>query len=295
MGILRAVTGSIESVLREQWREVFSCDALPEDVLLIRAKKRVSARSANNDPNDQIVTNGSLLFVAEGQCLIVTSQGKVVTCCQKSGPYVFVDPTHPGGVKGFARDVWQRVGFGGAPVQPITHRVYYLNMKESFGNRFCTPSPIPYAARDDRIGLDITVGLRLRGTYSYRVADPEKLYRSIIAGGNGDFTRRRLNGQLESELLFALQVALSKAAQSEMRLYRLSEQMPVLSESVRERLKEPLFARWGIEIISLTFDPPEIPDAAEAKMLQYSAVLKDPTPSEGERGTSPFSRSDSSV
>ena len=65
MGIIRAITGAAGSVLKEQWLEYFSCDALDSETLIRRGVKRIGARSENTRTDDNIITNGSILSVAQ--------------------------------------------------------------------------------------------------------------------------------------------------------------------------------------------------------------------------------------
>ena len=74
MGLLKAVHGAVGSVLEEQWKEFFVCDALRDDTLLVRAHKHIGKYSANTRKDDDVLTNGSVLSVADGQCVLVVKQ-----------------------------------------------------------------------------------------------------------------------------------------------------------------------------------------------------------------------------
>ncbi len=275
MGIIRATLDAAHSVLQEQWKEAFYCDALNETVLISRGRKRTGPRSANTRQDDRIITNGSLLSVADGQGVVVVSQGKVIDVCTEPGPHIFADENHPGGVKGYFRDVWQRIGFGGGDVQPITHAVYYVNMKESVGNRFITPAPVPVALGDASLGVSIDASVLCDGVYSYRITEPATFYRaahSVV----GSITRDRLNRQIESELLGALQAALTTLVTEGMRPSDLPEAAPQLAERVQTALTAKILPRFGIEIASVGISSLYVLDAAMIAELQAHAVLKDP-------------------
>ncbi len=276
MGIIKATLSAAKNVLEEQWREYFVCDALGDSVLLLRGHKRVGARSANTRMDDGVITNGSLLSVADGQAVIVVSQGKVMDVCMEPGTHVFMDPNHPGGVDGYIKDVWKRVGFGGGDVQPVQHRVYYVNTKEMTGNRFETPAPVPVRAKDAAIGLDMDASVLCRGVYSYRVTDPERLYRALTGNIGDVYLRNRLNGQLQALLLTALQTALFDLTEEGIRPSQLPGRVPALREALKARFTDLTQAQYGITIVSVAIEALYVVDAAMIQELQAHAVLKDP-------------------
>ena len=275
MGILSAVGASLKNVLQEQWREVFFCDALDENTLLVRARKQVSARSGNTQQDDRIVSDGSVLFVADGQAVLVLSQGKVVDVCTAPGKHIFHDPTHPGGIAGFFRDVSDRIAFGG-DVQPRTHRVYYVNTKECPGNRFQTPAPIPLNLGDARLALDLDASVSCDGVYSFRITDPAVFYKAVSGNIEGAYTRIRLLSTLDSLLLTALQYELIAQVRGGIRPSALPECAVALAEAVRDRLTALTEPQYGIAIVSLAFGSLQVCDAAMIAALQAHATLQDP-------------------
>ena len=165
MGILKAAVTAAHSVKEEMWREFFCCDTMTDDVILLRGVKRVSKYSANTREDDNMLTNGSILSVADGQCVLVVKQGKVIDFCQEPGEHVFEDPEQAG-LKGYFREVCRRIAFGGGDIQPTVYRVYYMNTKEITGLSFQTREPVPFRVRDEKTGLDLDSGLRLSGCFS---------------------------------------------------------------------------------------------------------------------------------
>lgn len=276
MGILRAVLSSADAVLQEQWREFFLCDALDAETLIVRGIKHVGERSVNTNPNDNIITNGSILSVADGQCVLVVSQGKVIDVCSEPGEHLFEDPSHPGGLNGFVKDVWMRVGFGGGDVQPIRHRIYYINTKESTGNRF-GPGTFALAVRDEAIGADLDLTVEVSGVYSYRVADPAALYKQIVGNIERAYQRTALNTTVSALLLSVIPEALSSLTSSGIRPHQLPACTGALRDAVLARVQEPLLSRYGLEIVSLAFDPLTVTDLRTLQGAQQAAILRDPT------------------
>ena len=87
MGLIKAITAAAGSVLADQWKEYFYCDSLPENVLVRKGKKRVSSRSSNTKGSDNIISSGSVIAVADGQCMIIVDQGKIAEICAEPGEF----------------------------------------------------------------------------------------------------------------------------------------------------------------------------------------------------------------
>ncbi len=277
MGLIRAVAGAMDSVLQEQWKEFISCDAMGQEILLRRAHKTISDGGANSRRNDNVLTNGSLLVVADGQCVIVTSQGRIVDVCSEPGEHIFIDPNRPGGVKGFFRDVWERVGFGGEDVQPVTHRVYYVNLLEIMGNPFVTPAPIPFRISDKNIPVDADLSVMIEGMYSYRVSDPVKLYKAMTGNVASAYSRSGLQRPMTSALLTALQSALPRLGDSGLRPHSLPEHIPELTKALRDAMEKGWAGEHGLELCSIAVSSLKVMNAAGITVLQRVAVFRDPT------------------
>lgn len=277
MGIIKAAAGAAKSVLAEQWKEYFSCNALGDDVLLKRGYKRVGKRSANTRKDDGIITNGSLIAVHDGQAVIVVSQGKIIDVCSEPGEHVFIDENHPGGIGGYFKDVLNRISFGGGDIQPLTHRLFYINLLEQTGNRFITPAPIPLRAGDDRIGISADLSLICGGVYSYRITDPSVFYRAVAGNAETVYTGRRIRKQIDSLLLTCLQTLVSGwYGEESPRPASIPEILPELREALRQALTRETGLHYGIEIVSIAFESFYLLDAGLIQELQAHAVLKDP-------------------
>ena len=275
MGIIRAITSSFRSVAKEQWKEAFFMDALPVDILMARGHKHVSDRSTNDRKDDEVISNGSLLSVADGQALVVVSHQKVVDVVTEPGEHEFIDPDRPAGPVGYFRDVLDRVGFGGGDIQPHRHRVYYINTKECHGNAFETPAPVLIRVRDDNMDADFDLSVSLAGVYSYRVEDPAALYRAI---GNvaERFEREKLKPQLDAEIIAALGTAVGELFQSGLRPHELPKHTNDLAAAAASAIKESFLRRFGLGMLSIAFDKLVIEEIWMLKNAQRAAILRDP-------------------
>jgi len=286
MGLIHAALGAAGGVMADQWREYFYCEALPEDVLAVKGKKRADRRSANTKGSDNIITNGSVLAVADGQCMLIVEQGKVADICAEPGEYTYDSSTEPslfyGDLKsGLIEQVFANIGkrftFGGQA--PNDQRIYYVNTKELVGNKYGTASPVPFRVVDRNIGLDLDTALRCFGEYSFRITNPILFYTNVCGNVEGVYTRDRLEGQMRTELLTALQPALAKISGMGVRY----SEIPAHTKELAAALNEELSADWrdkrGIEIVSFGISSMKLSDEDEKliKELQRNATMRDPS------------------
>lgn len=285
MGLVKAAVGATGGTLADQWKEYFYCEALPVDVLAVKGRKRVSGRSSNTKGTDNVITGGSVIAIADGQCMLIVEQGKVVDVCAEPGEYVYDAGTEPslftGDLSSGISEVFQSIGkrfvFGGEP--PKDQRVYYFNVKEIIGNKYGTPSPVPFRVVDERAGIDIDIAIRCFGEYSYKVVNPLLLYANVCGNFADEYNRSEIDSQLKSELLTALQPAFAKVSSMGIRY----SELPGKTRELAAVLKEELSAQWrdyrGIEIEQVGVSSVKADEADEKmiKEMQRSAAFKDPT------------------
>ena len=283
MGLIKAISGAVTGVLADQWKEYFYCEAIPADVLAVRGKKRVSAKSSNKG-NDNSISNGSIIAVADGQCMLIVEQGKVVDVCAEPGEYTYDMSTEPSIFTGNLGDsivevfkqVCKRFTFGGEP--PKDQRVYYFNTKELIGNKYGTPSPVPFRVVDERAGIDIDIAIKCFGEYSYKVSNPLLFYTNVCGNVTRDYNRSEIDSQLKSELLTALQPAFARISAMGIRYSAL----PGHTTELANVLNDELSAKWrdlrGIEIVSFGVNSVKASEEDEAmiKEMQKNAAYKDP-------------------
>ena len=284
MGLIKAALGSVGGVLADQWKEYFYCDALDSDVLVVRGQKRQSGRGSNKG-SDNVISNGSVIAVADGQCMIIVDQGKIAELCAEPGEFRYDASSEPsifaGSLGDGLGDVFKAIGkrftFGGEI--PKEQRVYYFNTKELVGNKYGTPSPVPFRVVDQRAGIDIDIGIRCFGEYSYRVCNPILFYTNVCGNVNEPYTRDRIDNQLKTELLTALQPAFAKISDMGIRYSSL----PGHTVEIADALNEVLSAKWrdlrGLEIVSFGVSSVKASEEDEKmlKELQRNAAFRDPT------------------
>ena len=256
MGLLKAALGAAGSALGDQWKVYFYCDAIPETVLAVKGRKRVSGRSSNTRGSDNLITNGSLIAVADGQCMMIVEQGKVVEFTAEPGEFTYDTSTEPtvfaGDLGSSILETFKTVGkrftFGGDTAKD--QRVYYFNLKELVGNKYGTPSPVPFRVVDSNIGLDVDISIRCFGEYSYRISDPLLFYTNVCGNFADSFDRAQLDGQLKTELLTALQPAFARISEMGIRYSALPGHTLELADALNEVLSKKWRDLRGIEIVS---------------------------------------------
>lgn len=284
MGLIKAGIGAVGGVLADQWKEFFYCEAMDSDVLVTKGSKRSGKRSSNTKGEDNIITNGSVIAVAGGQCMIIVDQGKVVDLCAQPGEYVYDTSTEPSiftgdlneGIAKTFETIGKRFTFGGDTGKD--QRVYYFNTKELMDNKFGTATPIPFRVVDRNIGLDIDVSVRCNGVYSYRIADPILFYTNVCGNVSSEFTRDQLDSQLKSEFLTALQPAFAKISALEIRPSAIPGHVMELADALNESLARKWSELRGLVVVSVGINqvtlPPE--DSEMIKQAQRSALMRDP-------------------
>ena len=285
MGLIRAALGSAGGVLADQWKEYFYCEAIPANILAVKGQKRASGRSSNVRGSDNIISNGSIIAVADGQCMIIVEQGKVVDLCAVPGEYTYDTSTEPSLFSGDLSEnigavfsnIGKRFTFGGEA--PKDQRVYYFNTKELIGNKYGTPSPVPFRVVDQRAGIDIDISLRCFGEYAYRITNPLLFYTNVCGNVESAYDRSQIEGQLKTELLTALQPAFARISEMGIRYSAL----PGHTQELSEVLNEVLSAKWrdlrGLEIVSLGVSSVKASEEDEQmiKEMQRNAAFMDPT------------------
>lgn len=285
MGLIKAALGATGGVLADQWKEFFYCEAMDKEVMVKKGQKRVGGRSSNTKGSDNIISNGSGIAVADGQCMIIVEQGKIVEVCAEPGEFTYDNSTEPSifagslgeSIKQTFKTIGKRFAFGGDTGKD--QRIYYFNTKELIDNKFGTPSPIPFRVVDSKIGLDIDVSVRCSGVYSYKIADPLLFYTNVCGNVEQEYTRDELDSQLKTEFISALQPAFGRLSELELR----PNQIVTHNTDLEAAMNTALSAKWGelrgLKVVSIALGSVTLPDedAEMIKQAQRTAIMRDPT------------------
>jgi len=282
MGILKVGISAASSVLADQWREYFYCPSLDADVLVKKGENRKSKRGFNTKGSDNLISNGSIIAINEGQCMIIVDQGTIVEVCAEAGEFVYDTSTEPSIFYGDLKEsivesfkqFGRRVSMGGDTGKD--QRVYFFNTKEILGNKYGTANPVPFRVVDANIGLDIDISIRCHGEHSYRIVDPILFYKNVCGNVSGEYTRDRIDSQLKSELLTALQPAFAKISAMGIRYSSLPGHTAEMADALNEVLSDKWEGKYGIVISSFGVNSVKASEEDEKmiKELQRNATFR---------------------
>lgn len=285
MGLIKAALGAAGGNLADQWIDFFTCDALPADVLVCKGQKQSSSRSSNKKGSDNVITDGSGIVVADGQCMIIVEQGKVIEICAEAGMYTYRSDLAPtifmgtdleASVRTTFDDMVKRFKMGGATGKE--QRVYYFNTKELMDNKFGTANPIPFRVVDANVGLDIDLSVRCNGIYSYKIVDPILFYTNVCGNVESEFTREDIDAQLKTEFISALQPAFGQLSGLGIR----PNQIVMHNTELEQAMNSILSAKWaqtrGLKVVSVAIGSVTLPEEDQQllKNTQAAAAFKDP-------------------
>ena len=285
MGLITAAKETVSKLLGDQWREYFYCESLSNDTLAVKGIKRVSSGSSNKNGTDNIISNGAIIAVADGQCMMIVQQGAIVEFSAEPGEFVWDSSTEPSifygklgqNLKATWETVKKRFTLGGDAGND--QRVYYFNTKEIIGNKYGTASPVPFRVVDQRARIDMDISIKCFGEYSYKLADPMLFYKNVCGNISRTYTKDEIDSQLKSEFLTALQPAFAKISDMGIRYSSL----PGHTEDMANALNDVLSNKWrelrGIEIVSVGVNSVKASEEDEAiiKEMQRNAAFTDPT------------------
>lgn len=284
MGLISTALDIAKTAAADQWRDYFYCESLSANVLIQKGEKRVVKRAFGSKGSDNIISNGSIIAINEGQAMIIVDQGKIVEFSAEAGEFLYDTSTEPSifygdlseNIKDTFKQLGKRIAFGGTP--PKDQRIYYFNTKEIPGNKYGTPAPIPFRVIDQNIGLDIDISIRTNGEYSYRIIDPILFYTNVSGNVQEQYKRQEIEAQLRSELLTALQPAFAKISAQGIRYSALPGHTMELAQVLNEVLSEKWLQRRGIKIVEFGMNTVNASEEDELmiKQLQRNAVLRDP-------------------
>lgn len=285
MGLIKAGIGALGGTLADQWKEFFYCESMPKEVLVTKGQKQISGRSSNTKGNDNIISNGSGIAVADGQCMIIVEQGKIVEVCAEPGEFTYDTSTEPSifarnlgeSIKQSFMTLGKRFTYGGDTGKD--QRVYYFNTKELIDNKFGTPNPIPFRVVDSKIGLDLDVSVRCSGVYSYKIADPLLFYANVCGNVEQEYCREELDSQLKTEFVSALQPAFGRLSDLELRPNQIVTHNTELENAMNTALSEKWGKLRGLKVVSIALGSVTLPeeDAEMIKQAQRTAIMRDPT------------------
>ena len=283
MGLIRVATDATLSTMTDTWKYYFACDALDNDTLVLKGIKKGSKSFFKKSVEDNYITDGSGIVVADGQCMLIVDDGVVSEVCIEPGLYTFdshsatsfFDNSFKEGLNDTFDEIVSR--FGSAGISRKDSRIYYFNTKEILGNKFATSTPIPFRIIDKNIGLDVDISIRCNGEYSFKIINPLLFYKNVCGDDVDNYNKETLIIQMKTEFLNALQLSLAKIVMDDVRYSEVPLHIRELCDVLHEKLSSKWVANRGIKIISLAINSLTLANEGEdmVKNLQKNKVFTD--------------------
>ncbi len=267
MGLIRAAVQAGSSTLADQWKEYFQVDSMSADQLVVKAHKITKGK--NNRGSDEIISNGSVVAVGDGQVALIVEDGKIVEFCAEPGRFVWDESATPsmfcgGFFKGLIdsfKEFGERFTFGGD--RSRTQRVYFVNTKEIMDNKFGTTTPMMY---DDPYYRTVLY-IRYFGQFSFRIVDPIKFFTSISGAVGEIYTKENMLGMCRDEFMTALDSALAQLSADGIKFSQIPMKQREIAKYMSDTLDEEWTARRGLDVVSVAIAK-VTPDDDSKKRIQ---------------------------
>lgn len=269
MGLIKSIVNATTGTLGDQWVDFITCESMPVDILLAKGTRPSQKKSGNKKYSEDIITSGSKINVADGQCMLICENGAIVDFCAEPGQYVYDTALQPSLLSGGFNDLYatfQQIGkrflAGGAPTDQQV--VYYINTKEIIGNKIGFGN-IPF--RDSE--FQFTMKVQGFGQYSFKITNPLLFYKNVVGNISDTYTRDDLTSQMKSEVIAAMQPALGKIAAQRIAYDQLINYPVQIGKALNDELSNEWSEIRGLEIVKLSIESITVDDASAKKIEQF--------------------------
>lgn len=278
MGILDAALDSIGGVLADQWQDVITAGPFDEHTVVVPGIRKNSQNGrGNNRGADDIISNGSVIFVPENTAAFVFSQSGIEQVITSPGGFEYrdgeatlfdaQDRREKGIGKILVDQAAERIRFSG--MSPEEKRVAFVNLREIRGLKFGTRGPLAY--NDLFYGTDLEVFAY--GSFSVQVSDAELFVRNFVPANVSAYSLDdpQAREQLLSELLHSF-VAAVNALSSEFRVSQLPSQTNAIARQISSEQDNAgsWEERFGLRLRSLAIENIEFSDESRELVRQFS-------------------------
>lgn len=254
MGIIKAALNAVGGALADSWLEVVEPAPMGENTCIVPGQLITqNGKSQNKKGSSNIVSNGSIIHVYDGQFMILTDGGKIVDFTAEPGYFKVDNSSMPSLFTGqfgdSIKEAFNRVRFGGVPSQ--AQKVFYINMQEMKNIKFGTANPVNYF--DNFYNAELFI--RAHGTYSVHVTDPMKFYEQVIPRSaitnNESVEFQSLNQQYCDEFIEALGAAINQYSADGNRISFITSKSRELGKYMSNTLDEEWNQLRGMEVVSV--------------------------------------------
>lgn len=268
MGLIKAAVNAIESTLHDQWKDAIRCEDMANNVLMVK-----------KTTDTGVISNGSTIIVAPGQCAIIYDNGKILDATAEEGVYTFDTSSTPSLFAGqfgeMFKEMWQRFTYDG--VSSKEQAVYFFNLKEILDNKFGTPAPIPYQDYSHPIPNQMTggvfplrVSVKCFGKYTFKIVNPF-LFMKEISGTAEVYKKEMLTDQMRSEVIGTFQNVLNELGNSVHKIPVL--ELPSQTDEIKEIMDEKVFdepiRKRGLTIVGFVIESVTLDEESQNKIDNY--------------------------
>ena len=268
MGLIRAAVDAVSGTLKDQWKEAIRCENLDNDTLMV--KKTTPTK---------VISNGSTIIVAPGQCAIIYDNGRIVDATAEEGFYTYDTSSTPSLFAGqfgpMFKEMWQRFTYNGATAKE--QAVFFFNIKEIMNNKFGTSTPIMYKdwghplmnARTNTY-YAMSVRVRCHGTYTFKICDPF-LFMQTIAGTADVYKKQELEEQMHSEVIASFANVMNGLGSDKYKIevLELQNKTDEIKKIMDENVFDQSIRNRGIQLISFAVEPVSLDEESQTKLDNY--------------------------
>ena len=277
MGLIKSAKSAIGSTLNDQWKEAIRCEEMGNDVLMVRKTTETG-----------VISNGSTIIVAPGQCAIIFDNGKVIDATAEEGVYTFDESSTPSFFAGqfgaVFKEMWQRFTYNGVSAKQQV--VFFFNITEIMDNKFGTQIPVPFQDWSHPTLNEITntmsplrLEIKCFGKYTFRISNPA-VFMSVTSGANEIYKKYDLEQQMKSEINGLLQNLINELGDSEHKVpvLELPSKTDEIKEIIATRNLDEIIKQRGVSLVGFTIESVTLTDESETKIDNYehntSSVLQ---------------------
>lgn len=278
MGLFDAALDSLGGMFADQWKDIVTAGPFDEHVVVAPGiRKHEQDGRGNNYGADDLLSNGSVIFVPENTAAVIFSEQGIEQIITESGGYEYrnglasVFDKQDRAELGFGRilvdQAAERFGFSG--MMPEEKRVAFVNLREIRGIRFGTRGPLTY--NDHYYDADLEV--YAYGSFTLRVSDSERFVRGFLPAGvrSYSFDDPAARQQLVAEFLHSFVVAVN-ALSAEHRISQLPAQANAISAQIAQDAGNAgtWEDRFGIQLAAVAIENIEFSDESRALVREYA-------------------------
>lgn len=251
MGIIKAGFSAVGGTMADQWQEAIRPDNMTNTTIMTNGVKvrQGDKRDRNKKGSQDVITNGSIIYVEENQTMLLVDGGKIVDYSAEPGYFEVNNENAPslfgGEFKDTLNDAFTRFRFGGTT--PFSQKVVYINTQEVQNIPFGTPNPINYF--DNFYNAELY--LRAHGYYSIRIVNPLKFYAEIASRSANRMEIDDLRQLFLAEFLTAFQTAIGKMSADGERISHITSKTMELANYMQNILDNDWEERRGMKIESV--------------------------------------------